>query len=112
MISNRLEQLQNTSAHIFPIRFLRPCFRLCLHFVQAIPHPEMDRPPGSPNTSGRDQPVLYSLYLEINKPNQGCEKSLTTHNAYADASLAAINLTGKHSRTLVILLIKVLRGMF
>lgn len=59
--------------------------------------------------SGRDQPVLYLLYLEITKPNQGCEKGLTTHNAYADASLAAMNLTGKHSWTLVILLFIVLR---
>lgn len=77
MISNTLKQLQNMSAHVFPMRFSRSCFCLCLHFIQAIPHPEMDRPPGSRNTSGGEQPVLHFLYLEITKPNQGCEKGLT-----------------------------------
>lgn len=71
MIPNTPEQLQNMSAGIFPMRSLGPCFCLCLHFVQVIPHPQSDRPHGSCNASGKDQDVFYLLYLEITKPEQG-----------------------------------------
>lgn len=110
MISNTLKQLQNMSAHVFPMRFSRSCFCLCLHFIQAIPHPEMDRPPGSRNTSGGGAACVTFSVFGNHKTKSRVRKRF--NNAYVDASLAAIDLTGKHSWTLVTLSMKVLKGIF